>query len=513
MKNSRRALSADFSSGHRSAIIDIGSNTVRLVIYGGAKRAPVVLHNEKVAAGLGRDMAETGRMGEKAIETALAGLARYAILLDDLGIDDVDVVATAAPREAANGPEFLARVHALGLEPRLLSGPEEARIGASGVMGAFPRAGGVVVDLGGGSLELTEISPDGPAGGVSLPLGALRLAKLRVGGGSGSAFRTLVREMLQKEGWLRPVECPLYLVGGTWRSLATYALRSADSPLDDPHGTRMEYDQAQEIVKTLRAELPENLSALPGISSMRAAVLPDAAALLKILLDGLKPTGLVFSSWGLREGLLYERLDPLARKQDPLLAGVGAFAAPRGGSVAAATRLAGWTVEALPRTGRGAERLRLAATMLALASIQIEPNLRLQHGEEWALHKRWIDLDTGGRACIAVALAANCGVGTIPSELRRLADKAALQEALSWGFAIRLCRRLGLNSQASLEASALRRSGSRLTLFVEKSRAALCNRGVEKDLAKLADSLGLEPAVEFVADGELPARELQRQNA
>ncbi len=191
MKISRRAPSADFSSGHRSAIVDIGSNTVRLVIYGGARRAPLVLHNEKVAAGLGRDLTETGVMSDDAIETALAGLARYATLLEDLGIEDVQVVATAAPREASNGPEFLVRVRELGLEPRLLSGPEEARIGASGVLGAFPRTRGAVADLGGGSLELTAISPDGPADGVSLPLGALRLAQLR--DGSGAAFRANIR--------------------------------------------------------------------------------------------------------------------------------------------------------------------------------------------------------------------------------------------------------------------------------------------------------------------------------
>jgi exopolyphosphatase/guanosine-5'-triphosphate,3'-diphosphate pyrophosphatase len=150
--------------------------------------------------------------------------------------------------------------------------------------------------------------------------------------------------------------------------------------------------------------------------------------------------------------------------------------------------------------------LRLAATMLALASIQLEPNLRLRQSMDWALHKRWIDLDAAGRASIAVALSANCGSSSIAPELRKLADKTSLQEALSWGFAIRLCRRLGLNSRNSLEASALRTSKGKLTLFMEQRRAALCNRGVEKDMAKLAESLGLEPAIEIVPDGSLLRR-------
>ena len=136
------------------AIIDIGSNTVRLVIYGGPARAPEVLHNEKVTARLGKGVAENGKLGQRAMSTALASLARYRTLLELKGIAEVDVVATAAARDAVNGPEFLAQIRALGLTPRLLSGEEEAITSAHGVIGAFPRAQGVVGDLGGGSVEL-----------------------------------------------------------------------------------------------------------------------------------------------------------------------------------------------------------------------------------------------------------------------------------------------------------------------------------------------------------------------
>lgn len=507
MKKSRRDT-ADLSAGQRSAIIDIGSNTVRLVIYGGARRAPIVLHNEKVAAGLGRELSENGRMSDGAVAIALGGLARYAMLLGDLGIEDVEVVATAAPREAENGPEFLARIREFGLHPRLLSGEDEAQIGANGVLGAFPGAQGVVADLGGGSLELTAIGPGGPDQATSLPLGALRLSHLRREG--NSAFCENIEASLQENGWLRPVGQPLYMVGGTWRSLATYVLRQSDSVLDDPHGLVVERDELARIVKVLRSEAPEKLSTISGISSMRAAVLPDAAALLKVLLDVLEPPRLVFSSWGLREGLLFGQLDPSARTQDPLLAGVAAFTAPRGGTPSTAAQVAAWTVDALPATGSGAERLRLAATMLAQASMQIEPNLRARQAEEWALYKRWIGLDAQGRAIIAAALAANCGSTSPSQNLRKLADKPALHEAVSWGLAIRLCRRLGSNSRHSLQASALRREKQRLALYVEQTRAVLVNRGVEKDLDKLAASLEMKATIEIVPDGDLPHRTVGR---
>ena len=122
------------------AIIDIGSNTVRLVIYGGPARAPAVLYNEKVTARLGKGVAEDGKLSEKAMGTVLAALGRFEALLRLRGVKKVQTVATAAARDASNGPAFLARVAALGLNPRLLSGEEEAVTSARGVLAAFPGA-------------------------------------------------------------------------------------------------------------------------------------------------------------------------------------------------------------------------------------------------------------------------------------------------------------------------------------------------------------------------------------
>ena len=178
-------------------------------------------------------------------------------------------------------------------------------------------------------------------------------------------------------------------------------------PLTDPHGFELEGKEALRLAKRMRMSNPAKLD-LTRISEMRAGMLPDAAALLHVLLGKLQPSKLVFSSWGIREGRLYDRLDSAARSQDPLLAGVASFAAPRGGPATLATQIAGWTVDALPKNGKGSERVRLAATMLALASMQIEPNLRVRQAINWALYKRWMDLDDGGRAMLAAALLRLC---------------------------------------------------------------------------------------------------------
>jgi exopolyphosphatase/guanosine-5'-triphosphate,3'-diphosphate pyrophosphatase len=485
------------SNGHEDrpdrAVIDIGSNTVRLVVYSGCARAPEVWLNERVAAKLGRDLAVSGEMPDKAIEYSLAALARYAAIIEDLDVADVQVVATAAVRDAGNGPEFLDRVRALGLKPRLLSGEEEARGSAFGVIGAFPGARGTVADLGGGSLELVMIEHGDCHDGVSLPLGTLRLPALREEG--TPAFRKAVKKEMAKAGWAAAHAGPLYMVGGTWRALAVFAMRDSDHPLTDPHGYALATEEADLLAKRVARMQPEELAAVPGVSSSRAGGLPDAALMLRTMLSELQPDGLVFSSWGLREGLLFQRLPGEVRQQDPLIAGVARFTAQRGGSASLAASIAAWTADAASGDGSGSERLRLAAIMLALAAARVEPNLRARQAYEWAMDKRWAGLEPDGRARIAAALLAAGGKIAPPPELERLASWENLREAVAWGLAFRLCRRLGAGSRVSLMTSELRRENGTLVLWFDPSRAQLLSDQVRGDLKALAQWLGLEPEV------------------
>lgn len=489
--NARKAAAG--SDRPDRAVIDIGSNTVRLAVYAGSRRAPEVWLNEKVSAKLGRDLAATGKMPDKAMDYALSALARFAIILPDLGVTDVQTVATAAVRDAANGPAFLDRVRALGLTPRLLTGEEEAQAAAFGVIGAFPDARGTVADLGGGSLELVMIEGGACHDGVSMPLGTLRLPALREKG--PAAFRKAIEREMARAGWAAEHPGPLYMVGGTWRALATYALRRDDHPLTDPHGLTMTVDEADALAKKVARLEPAELAAIPGVPTSRAAGMPDAANMLRIMLADLKPDGLVFSSWGLREGLLFDRLSPSARAQDPLLAAVAQFSEPRGGSAAQAAMMAAWTADVANGGGARDERLRLAATMLALAASHIEPNLRAKHAYDWAMDKRWLGLDPEGRARLAAAQLAACGRSLTTPALTRLASETALSEAIGWGLAIRLCRRLGAGTRVSLLSSALTREDGRLVLWFDPARAQLASDIVANDLKALAQWLGVEPEI------------------
>lgn len=485
-------------SSEKRAIIDIGSNTVRLVVYNGPPRAPVVVLNEKVNARLGKDLGRTGAISEKAMRTALTALERFAALLRLLGVDNVECVATAAARDAANGPQFLDAVRGFGLSPRLLSGEEEARASATGVIAAFPGAHGIAADLGGGSLELVEIASEGIVpGGITLPFGTLRLPDMRALG--PQKFADAVRSGLAARGWNRGRGLPLYIVGGSWRALALQAMRVLDWPVDDPHGFELSAAEAIRLARVFEKGKLENAD--PRISSARLATLADAAALMVQLVGNLQPSRLIFSSWGLREGLLHMQLPAEVQAESPMLASVAAFAQSARVNADDAVLVGEWTAPVC-RDSDGERDLRKAASLLALAAMRTEPNMRTEEALTWALRKRWIGLDMRGRGMMAMTVFANSGLTQAPHTFARLASQPDLDRAIGWGLAVRLCRRLTGGTARGMAASAVSVENGTLVLVLHEPARPLYGASNGKDVKALADWLGLTWRVQM-DDGTL----------
>ncbi|PLK26710.1 exopolyphosphatase [Novosphingobium sp. TH158] len=477
--------------GEEQAVIDIGSNTVRLVIFGGPPRSPVVLFNEKVTARLGRGVAEDGRISGRSKDAALAALARYAVILRARGVTRITTVATAATRDAANGADFLAAVAALGLQPCQLSGEEEAFASASGVAAAFPRACGIVADLGGGSLELVRLGGKGCKQGITMPFGTLRLPALLAQGQQG--FRKRLTKQLSGQGWSGRSGETLYLVGGTFRAFARHVMHRGGLPLDDPHGFGMDPEEALSACRRL-VRSKSQLS-VPGVSASRLAMVPQAAALLAALIQALQPHRLIFSAWGLREGLVHATLSPKMRERDPLLDGVEAFTLQLGISRDLSDAFTRWIDPLFDAERQMPPPIASAAISLALASMRIEPNLRADTILEWALHKRWISLDTAQRAALAACLLAHCD-RSLPEVVTRLVPAGLLQEAVTLGLAIRLCRRLTGCALPLIRASDLTRTAHSLVLELAPDAAALAVEAVQRDLSALANHLGLEAVLQ-----------------
>ena len=385
------------------AIIDVGSNSVRLVVYAGAERVPRPIFNEKVLAGLGVGVGETGAISEESWRTALAMLERFKLLLRYMGVRQIKVVATAAVRDAINGPEFIQAIEEIGFDCRLLSAEEEAWLAGEGVLSAIPDADGIVADLGGGSLELVEVG-DGLAGrGISLPLGVLRVDSEKSGERQSAA---LLRKALKRSGLgARSESRTLYLVGGSWRALARIDMMACNYPLPITHNYCLTPQRARKLRKMLQS--PKAAWA-EVISPPRLATLPQAAMLLRQLVKFLKPARLVVSTFGIREGLLYADLNGRVRSADPLIAAardasgserrfgqhgdlLDAFIAP--------------LFDDPPET----RRIRLASCMLADVAWQADSEFRADRGVEMALHGNWVGVTAAERVMMAQALSENFG--------------------------------------------------------------------------------------------------------
>ncbi|MDB5714086.1 MAG: Ppx/GppA family phosphatase [Sphingomonadales bacterium] len=474
--------------GPRRAIIDIGSNSIRLVVYDGPLRAPAILFNEKVMAGLGRGLGETGMLAAGPVKTALRALERFRALTIAMGATTTRTVATAAVRDARNGSDFLAKVAAIGLEVELLSGEAEATASGYGVISAMPEADGIVGDLGGGSLELVRIRSGKVCARVSLPLGVLRLAAVRASG--RGALDRHVRKLLKKSGWVIEKNLPFYLVGGSWRALARLHMHLEMWPLPILHGYAMPSIAAARMVRVLAQIGRKRLKEIVTIQSSRVPALVDAAALLAILVRSLESSTLIVSAAGLREGLLFENLSPEQRNEDPLIAAARESGARQGRFAEHGDILHEWIAPLFGHEATVDTRLRHTACLLGDVAWAANPDFRAERGLEIALHGNWVGIDARGRAMVAQALFTSFGGSGVAPVADALASPGDLVMAARWGLAMRLGQRLSGGVVGPLNASEIGTDTGSIWLKLDESGNGLYGEVVERRHRQLATSLG-----------------------
>lgn len=485
-----RKQKAEAALDPRTAIIDIGSNSIRLVVYQGPARLPAILFNEKVLAGLGRSMADSGRIERKAFDTAITALARFAALAREMDVARLQVVATAAVREARNGRDFIERARQIGLEVELLSGDQEAVAAGQGVISAIPEADGIVGDLGGGSLELVRVRAGEVHDRVSFPLGVLRIGALREKG--GRAFSRHVGALVEEAGWIgRGAGLPLYLVGGSWRALARLDMTLHHYPLPIIHQYEIPPEAIARLSRTLSHIGKGKLRAIPNISSGRVPMLGDATAILGVLVKHLWAGTTIVSSFGLREGLLYGALSEAERSQDPLIVATRDEGRRLGRFAEHGDLLDRWIAPLFDGEPVELARLRHAACLLADVGWHANPEFRAERGVEIALHGNWVAIDAAGRAIVAQALFTSLGGGTsTPEPLGLLAAGEDLERAKRWGLAMRLGQRLSGGVAAPLQRSRLEADDKRVRLFLEPGDVALYGEAVERRHKALATACG-----------------------
>ncbi|MCF6198430.1 MAG: Ppx/GppA family phosphatase [Hyphomicrobiaceae bacterium] len=486
------------------AIIDIGSNSVRLVIFDSARRSPDTLFNEKISCGLGREIASTGRLPDKAVERALEALTRFRAIADRIGAKKIHVIATAAAREAENGPDFLTWAQGIcGSKIQLLSGRGEAEMAANGVMAGMHHADGLAGDMGGGSLELIDIDEGVLVGGDTLPLGSLRMMDITKG--DMQKAKEFIDEHLATIDWLsRGKGRPFYAVGGTWRAMARLYMKQYDYPLHVMHNFSIDADEAHRFADFVSYKIlksPETLLGFDELSKVRQSTLPYGALLMERVIRKIEPSKIITSSFGVREGLLFSLLRPGERKRDPLIAACEDLAEMRARCPKHGRELCEWTDKLFMQEEsletEEEKRLRYAACLLSDIGWRSHPDYRSMQTLDFVAYASFSGIDHAGRVFLALTqFFRHAGVKEEPdAAIIDLLDERALQRARIIGAAIRVATMVSAALPGLMENTPILLDEDRLYLTLSSENAVLEGERLQKRLGVLAKLLGCKPVV------------------
>jgi exopolyphosphatase / guanosine-5'-triphosphate,3'-diphosphate pyrophosphatase len=458
------------------AVIDIGSNSVRLVVYQSMARSLITIFNEKALCGLGREVQSTGLLAPDAVNKALTSLRRFRALCKVMKVGRVQAIATAACRDASNGADFIARAERIcGVHIDILSGSREARLSALGVISGVHNPDGIVGDLGGGSLELTDVRGSRVRKGITLPLGSLAL--------QDSSHKSLKRaERIVKTELSEATQLntargrAFYAVGGTWRALARIHIIQSGYPLRVMHGYSIPAAEALDFAKRLRRLVSANMLAnIEVVADARRPLLAYAALVLEYVIRVAKPKTIVFSTFGVREGLLYEKLPQAERSRDGFICAAQSLNELLSRSARHAQELIEWT-DRLVRVTRLREseedrRLRHAACLLSDIGWRVHPDYRGEQTLNLILNGNFGTISHRGRAFVALSVfyryAGLSEQNEPPAIIQKLVPPPMLERARVLGAAFRVAHLISAARPGVLPATHFRTQGRKLMLVFE----------------------------------------------
>jgi exopolyphosphatase/guanosine-5'-triphosphate,3'-diphosphate pyrophosphatase len=479
----------------RIAVIDLGSNSLRLVVFERLGGALFPLLNEKVMCGLGRGLSITGRLDPEGIALAFANLRRFVALARAIGVDHLAVLATAAVRDAEDGRAFAAEVEQqCRVAVTIVDGAEEARLSAAGVLAGIPTAEGLVGDLGGGSVELIAVGPRAGDGGsrigrgVTLPLGPLRLAEL---GGAKAVTETVERAFAGVQLLHQAAGRSLYLVGGAARALARLHMEHTGYPLHIVHHYTIASAEAEAFFDIIARQSRKSLSRITTIAPKRLDGVPLAALVLRRLIAAAAARQVIFSAFGLREGYAYSHVPHGA---DPLIEACRAIARRESRFRTDGDRLQQWTAPLFPKLDERGRRLHRAACWLSDIAWSDHPDYRAEQAFTRSLRMPFAGVTHAERVFIASVLHRRYG-GTadapVTEPTRALLDEHAMNEARTLGLALRLAYTLCGGTVALLSEVSLDRDGDNLVLEIPPTGSLFSGETIQRRLDAVARSLGV----------------------
>ncbi len=481
----------------RCAVVDLGSNSVRLVVFEGLGRNPVAIFNEKAVLRLGRGLDSTGLLNEDGVAQALTVMNRYHAIARAMGAAPFEALATAAVRDARNGPAFVATLEQMmpGVAIRILTGEQEADFSAAGLLCGIPSADGILADIGGGSLEVVRLDNGQRGEARSLPLGVIRLAE-RAGADPVRA-RALAEADLATVPWLSAGGGrDLYLVGGAWRALARIHIAQTGYPLSMIHHYTINREEARDLTGVIAAASAKMLAGISVVPRKRVGDLPFAAVVLRRLLRATAARRVVFSANGLREGWYMERIDAATAAQDPLLAAGHELARQFGRDPSLPPALLRWTDPLFPGQTGEARRLREAACWMSDIGSHDHPEYRAEQAFLRIVRQPGIGLDHHARASLGLTLAVRYEAepdAPFLASIRGLLGEDSIREALILGCALRLAYTLSAGTPDLLAHTRLHLN-QELTLLLAEGTGVFAGESVTRRLDRLAFALGVPAA-------------------
>ena len=493
----------------RLGVIDIGSNSIRLVVYNGLTRAPLPIVNRKAVVGLGTDVERLGRIGDESFERGVAAIAALVRIAEDVPVARLTLLATAAVREAENGAAFQAAVAvACGRTMEVLSGDDEARMSALGVISASPEASGIVGDLGGGSLELVAIEKGRVLKQTSLPIGPLRLIECT--GGRLQDASQVIDAALSTVHWLDALrESEFYAVGGAWRAIARLHMGQHDYPLQVIHGFHLQRREARDFTAMLEHLGRQTTSQIRAVSRRRAEGLPWGAVVLERVIAALQPSDIVFSAHGLREGHHFGALDEATRLEDPLLAACRDLAGQHRRFADASAALETWLSPVAQTFADLPPRMVGALCTIADIGWLEHPEYRAEQAMLRALRMPWSVLSHPERGFLGLALFVRYGGSAnaaTADTCRRLLGEDGAARAKALGKALRLAFELCAGRGPALERMPLSLDGETLVLTLGSDAAVAAPEKVERYVASLGRAIARPVRVESQTDPVAPQK-------
>lgn len=475
------------------AVLDIGSNAVRLVVYDGLNRVPVKIHNERDLCSLGADLGKTGRLNPEGIDKAMQSIGRFAALIGAMKIRTVMPLATAALRDAADGPDFIAAVQKkFGLKIRVIDGDEEARLSAVGVMMNGLGTRGMIGDFGGGSLELIHVEDNRVCHKQSLPVGSHRLHAAE----GRAAQRALVEAQLEKTGFLgKGAQGDFYVLGGSWRAMAKTHIRMTDHPLKVMDQYTMTGAQALEFAHLLAQQSVASLEKTAGLSKKRVQDMGAAALAMACVLEKMQPARVIFSATGLREGAIYDALPPAVQKQDALIASCRKIAMKisRFDDVKSFGLMAEWLSPLFAGHDEGFMRHVQAASLLSDTGWFEHEDYQALHAFERILLLPLYGVDHTGRAFLALANYVRYG-GTGIEDAARTARKILTEEGITLaivaGLGMRVAYLLTGGALSLLKGSRLQLTEDQVVLHLGGKSSGLHAGVIDEAMKDLGEMLG-----------------------